>query len=195
MATLQLLGNTELEETKHIPLICTWDWHAKPFSHLFEEIFRNESTTHSILSMRLKPQPIKFLDAYFITLDNANHFLKHFWFRISMISIVALCIELFILIVIGSWLELLKCAFGPFLCIHSLLSSIILFALSVIVDVVDVSSENSVDQLSTSSVLSRCLRTKIIADNFKFIIVWAVVYSLKLVSLACNSIPIVGSFI
>ena len=88
-----------------------------------------------------------------------------------MISIVALCIELFILIVIGRRLELLKCAIGPFLCIHSLLSSIILFALSVIVDVVDVSSENPVDQLSISSVLSRCLRTKIIADHFKFIIV------------------------
>jgi len=62
-----------------------------------------------------------------------------------MITVETLCSELFILIVIRRRLELLECAFGPFLSIHSLLSSIGLFALSIVVDVVDVSSENSVD--------------------------------------------------
>jgi hypothetical protein len=58
---------------------------------------------------------------------------------------IPLCIELFILIVMRRRLELLEGTFRPFLSIHSLLSSIILFALSIVVDVVDVSSENSVD--------------------------------------------------
>ncbi len=74
---------------------------------------------------------------------------------------------------------MLECAFGPFLSICSLLSSIILFALSIVVDVIDVSCENPVYQLSTCSiVLSRCLRTKIIANNSKLIIVRAVIYCL-----------------
>ena len=146
MTPLKLLGDTQLEEAKHVSLIGAWDRHAKPLSHLFEEIFGNESTPHPVLSMRLKSQPIKLLDAHLVTLDNAYHFLKHLWFRFSMmITVKTLCIELFILIVIRRRLELLECAFGTFLSIHSLLSSIGLFALSIVVDVVDVSSENSVD--------------------------------------------------
>jgi hypothetical protein len=77
MTALILLGYTELEEAKHIPLISTRDRHTKPLGHLFEEIFGNESTTHPILSMRLESQSIKFLDGHFVTLDNTHHFLEH----------------------------------------------------------------------------------------------------------------------
>ena len=62
-----------------------------------------------------------------------------------MIPVETLCSELCILIGMRRRLELLESAFGSFLSIHSLLSSIGLFALSIVVDVVDVSSENSVD--------------------------------------------------
>ena len=89
-----------------------------------------------------------------------------------MITAEPLSVELVILIVIGRRLKLLKCAFGPFLSIHSVLFPIILFALlSIVVYVVDITSKYAIHQLSTSMVLSRCLRTEIIANNLKLVII------------------------
>lgn len=70
---------------------------------------------------------------------------------------------------------MLKSTLGPLLCIHSLFPSLILFRLSVVIYVVDVSSKNAIYQLSAGCILGcGSLRTEIVANHLEFIIIRAV---------------------
>lgn len=189
MTSELLLRYTNLEICKHVPLIGAGNWHTESLGHLFEEVLCYKARHISVITMRLKSQPIKFLNADFVTLDNAHHSIK----EICAVYCATVLLIVF-WIIIHCRVDLLESCLRSAMSIHSrMFSSLRCFSLSVVVDVRNVSRDNSIDSFNV------LLWAEKFIYDWKFVLIICnnstSLHGLKIVSLSDNGITIVGCFI